>query len=219
MLALGLFIGRLGTKRTFAVYDRTADIKLPSDLAGVTMATYRLYVSGNLEAALGAACTKIKRSIEVQGVREDRSPEILSEIKEAKGQAAVTEPEERRTEVVTEVGRFLESLLEFYEEAAATGRGSISERFSEKKLKSWKYKVLKFLDANFQTDEAAPFADLHSSAGGATPLGHLSSSYEEHRDFLKTLCEEAKEGRGPLKSSPHPSGNRLSRFGSFVYRN
>jgi predicted nucleotide-binding protein len=36
LVELGLFIGGIGRKRTFAVYDRTASLKLPSDLAGVT---------------------------------------------------------------------------------------------------------------------------------------------------------------------------------------
>ncbi len=73
LLELGLFIGRLGRERTFAVHDRTSDIKLPSDLAGVTMASYRPHKSGDVQASLGAACTQIKRAIESQGIRTDKS--------------------------------------------------------------------------------------------------------------------------------------------------
>ena len=40
---------------------------LPSDLAGVTPATYE--ERSNLEAALGAACTRIRTAIENQGIR------------------------------------------------------------------------------------------------------------------------------------------------------
>lgn len=36
----GLFMGVLGRDRVFLVYDQTEDIKIPSDLAGVTLATY-----------------------------------------------------------------------------------------------------------------------------------------------------------------------------------
>lgn len=36
----GLFMGVLGRERVFLVYDATQDIKIPSDLAGVTLATY-----------------------------------------------------------------------------------------------------------------------------------------------------------------------------------
>ena len=57
----------MAEERTFIIYDRTADIKIPSDLAGVTMATYQPHSTGNLEAALGAPCTKLKKTIKKLG--------------------------------------------------------------------------------------------------------------------------------------------------------
>lgn len=36
----GLFMGRLGRDRVFIVYDESIDLKIPSDLAGVTLAPY-----------------------------------------------------------------------------------------------------------------------------------------------------------------------------------
>jgi len=56
---LGLFIGALGPKRTFVVFDREAPPHLPSDLAGVTPITYARHRSGNLSAALGATATTL----------------------------------------------------------------------------------------------------------------------------------------------------------------
>lgn len=38
---LGLFMGRLGRTRTFIVHERDATLKLPSDLAGITISPYR----------------------------------------------------------------------------------------------------------------------------------------------------------------------------------
>ena len=70
LFELGLFMGSLGRQRTFVVYDRTADIRLPSDLAGVTSATFEPHSSGRLESALGAATTRIEDRIERLGVRE-----------------------------------------------------------------------------------------------------------------------------------------------------
>lgn len=70
LFELGLFVGVLGRKRTFVVYDRAADAKLPSDLAGVTIASYQLHSSGNLQASLGAACTQIKAAISELDLRE-----------------------------------------------------------------------------------------------------------------------------------------------------
>ncbi len=70
LLELGMFIGGIGRKRTFFVYDRTADLKLPSDLAGVTPATYQPHHDGNLQAALGAATTQIQNAINAAGRRQ-----------------------------------------------------------------------------------------------------------------------------------------------------
>ncbi len=60
ILEIGFFLGVLGLERTFIVYDRTADLKLPSDLAGVTCATFVQPNQGTLTRAVGAACTQIK---------------------------------------------------------------------------------------------------------------------------------------------------------------
>ncbi len=80
LLELGMFIGALGRERTFALYDRTSNIKLPSDLAGVTMADFEPHDSGNLHAALGASCTKIESAIERLGPRPQRE---LASLKDA----------------------------------------------------------------------------------------------------------------------------------------
>ena len=60
---LGLFTGTLGRARTFLVYPRDTPLHLPSDLAGVTAATYADRADGNLQAALGPVCTRIKRAM------------------------------------------------------------------------------------------------------------------------------------------------------------
>ena len=69
LLELGLFIGALGRDRSFIVYDRGSKLKLPSDLAGITPATYQAHSSGNLQSSLGAATTLIKGTIEKLGKR------------------------------------------------------------------------------------------------------------------------------------------------------
>jgi len=63
LFELGLFMGALGKERTFIVVDGSAKLKLPSDLAGVTLATFQPPDAGTMEAALGKACSKIKREI------------------------------------------------------------------------------------------------------------------------------------------------------------
>lgn len=69
LLELGMFIGGIGRDRTFFVYDRTSDLKLPSDLAGVTAARYQLHPDGNLQSALGAATTLIQNAVIAAGRR------------------------------------------------------------------------------------------------------------------------------------------------------
>lgn len=79
LFELGLFMGGLGRDRTFIVYDRTGGLKLPSDLAGVTAATFEPHSSGNLESALGAASTRIENQIARLGLKDKERLRQLSE--------------------------------------------------------------------------------------------------------------------------------------------
>jgi len=88
LFELGLFMGGLGRDRTFIVYDRTRDLKLPSDLAGVCPATFELHSSGNLQSSLGAAATRIEERIDRLGLRDTERLRVLSEA--AQGFDAVT---------------------------------------------------------------------------------------------------------------------------------
>jgi formylglycine-generating enzyme required for sulfatase activity len=72
LFELGLFMGILGRRRTFVLFDRTANLRIPSDLAGVTCATYAPHdseLSGGLRASLGAPCTLIEDAIRSEGPR------------------------------------------------------------------------------------------------------------------------------------------------------
>jgi predicted nucleotide-binding protein len=65
LFELGLFTGILGRARTFMVLGREDQMSLPSDLMGVTVATYSRRSDRNLLAALGPVCTQIKRAMGV----------------------------------------------------------------------------------------------------------------------------------------------------------
>ena len=65
----GLFIGGLGRERVFLVADRSAKLKLPTDLAGITPATFEPPTSGTMQSALGAASTAIESKIRKLGLR------------------------------------------------------------------------------------------------------------------------------------------------------
>lgn len=66
---LGLFIGAIGRDRVFIIVDREAQIKLPSDLAGITPATFVRPASGTMQSALGTACTQIEDVLKKMGNR------------------------------------------------------------------------------------------------------------------------------------------------------
>src|SRR5690606_34075659 len=70
LFELGLFMGKFGRFITFVVHPRGQDMHLPSDLAGITVATYESRRrDGDIQAAVGPVCTKIKRAIRDQGSR------------------------------------------------------------------------------------------------------------------------------------------------------
>jgi hypothetical protein len=62
---LGLFAGRLGIENCFIFAPRSfSELQFPTDLVGVTPAFYDdARNDGNLVAALGAACNKIRRQV------------------------------------------------------------------------------------------------------------------------------------------------------------
>ena len=70
LFELGLFIGTLGRERNFMVLPtRVADFHLPTDLLGLTPSTFVAdRPDGNLMAALGPACNKIRRAIRKLGI-------------------------------------------------------------------------------------------------------------------------------------------------------
>ena len=67
---LGLFIGALGKERVFIIRPRDQELRLPSDLAGVTCLTYKSNRKDqNLRAAIGPAATAIRNRVVSLGVR------------------------------------------------------------------------------------------------------------------------------------------------------
>ncbi|MCZ4328514.1 nucleotide-binding protein [Castellaniella denitrificans] len=71
LFELGLFIGAIGLERCFIVKPRGVELRLPTDLLGVTMADYEADRSdGDLESATNTACTLIKNSARKLGLLE-----------------------------------------------------------------------------------------------------------------------------------------------------
>jgi hypothetical protein len=67
----GLFMGRLGRERTFIVCDRSTEMKLPSDLAGVSLISYDgKRMADAPSTAVRGACMKINRTLKRPTYRE-----------------------------------------------------------------------------------------------------------------------------------------------------
>lgn len=68
---LGLFIGALGQERCFVAKPRNADLHLPSDLLGITLADYEANRSdGDVASATNRACSLIKEAADKLGLLE-----------------------------------------------------------------------------------------------------------------------------------------------------
>jgi Predicted nucleotide-binding protein containing TIR-like domain len=77
---LGLFMGRLGRSRTFIVYEESANVKMPSDLAGLTTAPFTPREDGDQRSAVGPACDSIRDVIRDLGTSEAKTAKKVSEI-------------------------------------------------------------------------------------------------------------------------------------------
>lgn len=71
LFELGLFMGRLGRDRCYMLYESDKEPKRPSDLLGVTAATYPKPGRGGIDKALAPACAAIlERVAEIVGTEE-----------------------------------------------------------------------------------------------------------------------------------------------------
>ena len=66
---LGLFMGAIGRERSFILSPRGVDLKIPSDLLGLTPVTYKNVDAGRLPAAIGPVANTIRDRIKALGVR------------------------------------------------------------------------------------------------------------------------------------------------------
>lgn len=67
---LGMFLGRLGRRRAFLMEQRDGDIKLPSDLAGLTTIPYKYKPGKDEMAMLAPACSKLRNLILAAGAKD-----------------------------------------------------------------------------------------------------------------------------------------------------
>ena len=70
LIELGLFIGKLGRQRTFLLVPKESNVKIPSDLAGITFATFSM--PERPEKTVGCGWSGVHRNSERdQGTKGD----------------------------------------------------------------------------------------------------------------------------------------------------
>lgn len=68
ILEMGLFMGRIGRQRVFMLKEHGGDLKIPSDLLGVTPLTFVRPTGADLSTALGPPCHELRTKILSAGV-------------------------------------------------------------------------------------------------------------------------------------------------------
>lgn len=63
VLEMGMFISKLGRGRTYLVKDSKSEIKIPSDLLGITPIIYLADPKSKLEVVLGPVCTTLENQV------------------------------------------------------------------------------------------------------------------------------------------------------------
>jgi hypothetical protein len=94
---LGLFMGRLGRSRVFVVYQEGADLKLPSDLTGIVLLTYRTRQDNNLAASLSPAATPVIKAIRGLGFSDRKTHQNIQALQ---GRQEATEERLRTMQVL-----------------------------------------------------------------------------------------------------------------------
>jgi len=121
LFELGLFIGRIGRSRVFIIHEQDANLKLPSDLAGIAASPYRR--RENLSAALSPACTPIIKAIKSLGFSEQRTQQ---QIRKLQGRQDTTESRLRTIQVVIKA---LVTEFEYEKMRALAGGGPFMVQF------------------------------------------------------------------------------------------
>ena len=88
LFELGFCIGKLGRDRTFLIGPRNANLRLPTDLGGLSPETYDTAQLGNPEAAVGSACSKFKSAMRRLGLIPGR---VIQETQETTNPASSNE--------------------------------------------------------------------------------------------------------------------------------
>ena len=69
LFELGLFMGKLTRYRTILVHPKVKDLKLPSDLQGLTLIPYEVGDEATIPGRIAPVCDKVRELVKMLGVR------------------------------------------------------------------------------------------------------------------------------------------------------
>jgi Predicted nucleotide-binding protein containing TIR-like domain len=97
LFELGLFMGRLGRSRTFILHQSNSHLKIPSDLSGMTTATYEWPRDDNsFKSAVGPACDSIRDVVHDLGLSDTKAARDISDIRSRQDELQLRQAEQRR---------------------------------------------------------------------------------------------------------------------------
>jgi hypothetical protein len=156
---LGLFLGALGPQRVFIIQPRDQDLRLPSDLAGITCLNYRSNRRDrDLQGAIGPAATSIRNRISTERLRSERElPQSISPAMASR--RGLTIDEEQR-----ELDRELDAIVKAAEAQGWTVRTRSSTAFRLVARNGKRYSLAIGSPADTR-DRLRQYAEQLSSAG------------------------------------------------------
>lgn len=75
LLELGIFLGALGRERAYLLAPSDTELRIPSDLLGLTRLPYRTRADGDMRAAVNAAVLQVEEQIKSRGHHRPRATE------------------------------------------------------------------------------------------------------------------------------------------------
>lgn len=124
ILELGIFVGGLGIERNFFVVPRDHTLHLPTDLSGITPATFdpeRVQI--NPVAGLGSACNQIRRSMQSRGLMDKQKGQSVSRSQIHEGRVPVAKTVQMMRSAKSQIiitGSSLRSFTGYFERVPTT---------------------------------------------------------------------------------------------------
>jgi hypothetical protein len=211
LFELGLFMGRLGRERTFAVYSRDEKLKLPTDLSGITWAEYSPHRNwNNLSAEVSPACTPILVAITNLGPLRRKlevNPQYDSDLAKLDGKWLLPDIISDRTIVIVVGDGVVSELLD--RPTAAMLRDEINQRGQGATFRR------AIIIGHFRwTKEHSLHKNPTISIGGK-PANELSEEILQARKktLNKDRWQEGEGGWGALVPAAAPVGPRVALWG------